>query len=243
MGLDQLSFIKNFITSKLIKICPTHYFLNKKIKKLTQERQRRKLETIRLRAEMHKTSKEMIRALDELERLETFNNSVFELMPSWMWAKEIIEVDGKYVSGSYIKANELIRKELFCSLDKSEIIGHDDIELAKKLRLMYGERNHTFGEPCGDSDQIVIDTKRKGVFLENGKVRGKELYVVVYKDIIFDTTGKPVCTIGTGINITEDHTILREIISSTSDSKTKDMLEKYIKRNKFESDQSIGVIL
>ena len=100
--------------------------------------------------------------------------AIAEAIPDMMWYKTL---DGKYVY-----ANNAIKKGLL--LDNFPE-GKDDITLAKASKEKYGEDNFTFGEVCGNSDLVIIDTLKPQRFLESGKVKGQMLYLEVFKAPLF----------------------------------------------------------
>lgn len=117
--------------------------------------------------------------------------SVGMAVPDMIWLKDL--------SGKYLYANRAIREGLLCHVNP---IGLNDIELARMAKVKYGEFNHTFGEKCANSDLITLDRKEPSRFLENGKVRGKMLYLEVFKVPLYE--GKTLIGVcGVGRDITE----------------------------------------
>lgn len=142
---------------------------------------------------------------DELEFYKGFIGAVAETVPDMMWCKDI---DGKY-----LYANKAIKEGLIFSDDP---IGKDDIELALAAKARFGSDNHTFGEICGNSDQVVIAkvndgtfTKDDGRFLESGKIKGKMVYLEVFKAPMI-VNGKLTGVVGTGRDMTEYVKAFRE---------------------------------
>ena len=74
--------------------------------------------------------------------------------------------------------------------------------LAKAAKAKYGDKNHQFGEKCANSDDIVLNTLEKQKFFESGKVKGKMLYLEVYK-APFYINGNLLGVIGTGRDMTD----------------------------------------
>ena len=117
---------------------------------------------------------------DEIDHIEfelAFNkgllNVLAETIPDMMWLKD--------TEGRYLYANSSIREKLlFCNP-----IGKTDIECAVKAKARFGNENHQFGEMCGNSDKIIIETLKPGRFMESGKVKGKVLYLEVLKAPFF----------------------------------------------------------
>jgi hypothetical protein len=119
-------------------------------------------------------------------------NVLMESLPDMVWSKCA-------ETGVYLEANPSIIEGLFCGLNP---IGKNDVELAKELKSMYGDRNHTFGEVCGNSDVEVAKTGKPQRFYEYGKIKGRMMYLEVYKAPIFDETGKLVEVCGSGRDLT-----------------------------------------
>ena len=118
-------------------------------------------------------------------------HSVAETLPDMMWCKD---VDGKYVY-----ANVAIKKGLLFDMNP---VGKTDVELAAKAKEYFGEENHTFGEKCRNSDKVVLETGRAERFLESGKVKGKMLYLEVFK-APWIVNGELRGVVGTGRVMTE----------------------------------------
>jgi len=129
----------------------------------------------------------------ELRHKESVIVALFEAVPDMVWYKDI--------EGKYIYANSAIKDGLLCTNDP---IGKTDVELAANAKMKYGAKNHEFGESCADSDRLVIAAGTPMRFLENGKVRGKNLELHVHKNVVRDIeTGEVIGTVGTGRDVTE----------------------------------------
>lgn len=106
----------------------------------------------------------------DLEMYRSIINIMTKELPDMFWLK--------LQDGTYKIANDTIKDKLLLDDDP---IGKNDIELALAAKEKYGNENHTFGEKCANSDVVVAETKKKQRFLESGKVKGKMLYLEVYK--------------------------------------------------------------
>lgn len=148
--------------------------------------------------------RELQRARLEREEYKNLVLAIGDTIPDMMWAKDI--------NGKYIYANEAVLKGLFYNTDYRNVISRNDIELAKICKSLVGSSNHTFGEICGNSDIIVLDTLTKGRFLEYGLINGKELYLEVYKAPLYDSNGVIVGTVGTGRDVTEWYLSIKEAV-------------------------------
>lgn len=148
-------------------------------------------------------------------------HSVSETVPDMMWCKNL--------DGRYVYANLAIKTGLLFDMNP---IGKTDIELAINAKRLFGDDNHTFGEVCGNSDAVVIERTQLGVFrkedgrfLESGKVKGKKVYLEVFKaPWIVDGELKGV--VGTGRDMTAYVEAYREQ-NCRSCGKMSDILKKY----------------
>lgn len=127
----------------------------------------------------------------ELLKLLTLN------LPDMLWVKDI--------NGKYIFANKAICDGLLMAKDTQEPIGKTDIFFAKRERETHKDNPdwHTFGELCFNSDKTVIDNNKPMKFEEYGNVKGKLMYLEVYKAPFYDKDGKVIGTVGAGRDITE----------------------------------------
>lgn len=134
--------------------------------------------------------KEML--IKELRKRNVIISTMIENLPDMLWFKD--------TEGKYMYANKAIRDGLlFC--DKP--IGKTDIELAENAKKMFGDRNHTFGEVCGNSDLDVLENNYLGKrYVESGLIKGELLVLEVNKSIV-TLDGEVIGVIGSGRDITE----------------------------------------
>ncbi len=141
-------------------------------------------------------SNELFDALSDMAEFPTQETSFFQLMidnvPDLIWAKNIAD--------EYVFANKTICDKLLMCGDTHEALGKNDVYFATRERE--AGHNHTFGEICVNSDQIVKETKRAGRFIEEGFVRGKYLVLDVNKAPFFNQKGQMIGTVGCGRDIT-----------------------------------------
>ena len=129
---------------------------------------------------------------EELAKRDVIIHSMIENLPDMLWFKD---TDGKY-----LYANKAIRENLLLSTNP---VGQTDVELAKQAKLVWGDREHTFGEMCGNSDEDVLANNYVGKeYVESGKVRGKILHLAVNKSIV-KVSDKVIGVVGSGRDITE----------------------------------------
>lgn len=158
----------------------------------------------------------------ELSWYKTLLHVIGETMPDMLWMKDL---DGKYMY-----ANPAIRLKLLFSTDP---IGKTDIELSSAAKAKYGNENHTFGEKCSNSDKIVIDlathngfTAEQGRFLESGKIKGKMVYLEVFKAPVY-VDGQLVGVCGAGRDMTVYVEAYRANGCSTKCPNADDIFKRY----------------
>ena len=134
----------------------------------------------------------------DIDFYKSMIETIGDTIPDMMWLKDL--------NGVYHYANTSIKEKLL--LDDNPI-GKNDIQLATAAKLKYGCENHTFGEVCGNSDIVIINYLKPQRFLESGKVKGKTIYLEVYK-APFYVDGKLMGVCGTGRDMTEYVTTYRE---------------------------------
>ncbi len=132
--------------------------------------------------------------------------AVGNTIPDLMWAKDL--------DGRYIYTNREICDTLFYGMDKSTVLGRNDVELALMCKAKVGNDKHTFGEICANSDVIVLDKRSKELFLEYGLINGVEVYLEVHKAPFYNSRGELLGTVGTGRNVTETYLRLRQAITT-----------------------------
>jgi len=136
-----------------------------------------------------------------IEDLKEHNSELLNLLtkhlPDMLWVKDL---DGKY-----IYTNQAICDGLLMAKDTQEPIGKGDVFFALRERELHKDKPdwHTFGELCFNSDQDVIDNDEAMKFEEWGNVKGKLMYLEVYKAPFYDKDGNIVGTVGAGRDITK----------------------------------------
>jgi signal transduction histidine kinase len=126
----------------------------------------------------------------ELLKLLTLN------LPDMLWIKDL--------DGIYIYANKALCDGLLMAKDINEPVGKDDVFFAKREREAHKDQPdwHTFGELCFNSDIAVIENEQAMKFEEYGNVKGKLLYLEVFKAPFYDDDGNIMGTVGAGRDIT-----------------------------------------
>lgn len=114
-----------------------------------------------------------------------------------IWAKDL---DKKFLF-----VNKAICKDLLNATDTQEPIGKTDLYFAERVRARHPENPqwHTFGEICVDSDAVTLRELRPMSFEEFGNVKGKFIFLEVYKVPLYNQEGKLIGVVGTARNVTE----------------------------------------
>ncbi|MHC1705946.1 MAG: PAS domain S-box protein [Bacteroidales bacterium] len=117
--------------------------------------------------------------------------------PDLLWIKDL--------ERKYLFANRAMCDKLLIASDVNEPIGKTDMFFAERQRALFPDRDdyHTFGEICGDSDLVVLESGKPGRFDEYGNVKGKFLFLDVYKTPLYDDAGRIIGTVGCGRDVTQ----------------------------------------
>ena len=166
--------------------------------------------------------------------------SVMDHIDDMLWAKDI--------DGRYIVANRAFRNKFCYGLEWAEMQGKNDVELAKIFKDKVGNENHTFGEVCANSDEVILMTEVAKEFLEYGKINGKMMKLVVNKSPVYNYQGTMFATCGTGRDITSWHDALEQVIrnvharSSCFSQEDIDLIFSELNKLKFEEgDHNVGI--
>jgi diguanylate cyclase (GGDEF)-like protein/PAS domain S-box-containing protein len=145
-----------------------------------------------------RASDEKSKSLYQMLRLMTDN------LPDLVWAKGM--------DGRYIFANKAAAEKLLVARDTEEPIGKTDLYFAKQQRAAHPENAnwHTFGELCMDTDNIIHAKKQAERFEEFGNVKGKFLFLDVYKAPFLDEQGTMIGTVGIGRDVTREKKLEEE---------------------------------
>ena len=121
--------------------------------------------------------------------------SVLDHLDDMVWAKDL--------DGRYIVANKSFREKFCYGITWDELQGMTDVELAKKFKKQVGEKNHTFGEMCANSDVVVQRSRLPQKFLEEGNINGKFMKLIVNKSIVVNYKNEMFAICGSGRDVTE----------------------------------------
>ena len=136
-----------------------------------------------------------------VEDLKEHNSELLKLLtqhlPDMLWVKDL--------DGNYLYVNQAICDGLLMAKDTQEPIGKGDVFFALRERELHKHIPswHTFGELCFNSDIDVIKNDKAMKFEEYGNVKGKLMYLEVYKAPFYDKDGKTIGTVGAGRDITK----------------------------------------
>lgn len=144
-------------------------------------------ERLRTYAALNRSESEY-QGLHKMLRLMTDN------VPDLIWAKDMQD--------RYLFANQAMCDKLLKCKSPDQAIGRTDIFFAR--REQDAGHNHTFGEMCVNSDDIVKREKTPGRFLEDGLVRGRYLMLDVNKAPFWGPGGEIIGTVGCGRDVTKE---------------------------------------
>lgn len=121
-----------------------------------------------------------------------------------IWAKDL--------NNRYLFANKAMCENLLNARNTDEPVGKNDMFFAQRERDSHKDNTewHTFGEICRDSDTVVLKSKKKERFDEYGNVKGKFLYLDVYKTPFYNENGKIIGTVGSGRDVTKEKKLEKE---------------------------------
>ena len=182
---------------------------------------------------------ELQRERDERIKEQNLFVSVMDHIEDMLWAKDIY--------GRYIVANKAFRNKFCYGMEWNEMQGKNDIELAKIFKDKVGNENHTFGEVCSNSDDVIIRTEEPKEFLEYGIINGKMMKLVVNKSPVYNSSGEMFATCGTGRDVTDWHDSLEEAIlkiesgCSCFGEEGTEMLLKELNKLKFEEGDHVSI--
>jgi len=173
------------------------------------------------RVEMRlRKSEERYRSLYSMFRLTADN------VPDMIWAKDL--------EGKFLFTNRAICEILLNAVDTDEPIGKNDMFFAARERNLYPDAPdwHTFGELCVNSDEIIIKSKKPKRFDEFGNVKGKFMFLDVYKAPFRNENGEIIGTVGTARIVTEEKRLEEERKETekamTELRRTKDTLTDFV---------------
>ena len=139
--------------------------------------------------------KELELERDKRSRERNLFLSVLDHLDDMVWAKDL--------EGKYIVANKSFREKFCYGISWDELQGMTDVELAIKFKKQVGEKNHTFGEMCANSDVVVQRCRLPQKFLEEGNINGKAMKLIVNKSIVVNHKNEMFAICGSGRDVTD----------------------------------------
>lgn len=151
--------------------------------------------------------------------LYTLMRIMSDTMSDMMWAKDL--------NNNYIFTNKAICDTLLNAVDTQEPIGKSDVYFAQRARELHPEDPewHTFGEVCAETDAIVLKHMKKMQFDEYGYVKGKFLYLDVYKAPLYNVQGELIGVVGSGRDVTVQKHSEEELIRAKEKAEESDRLK------------------
>ena len=139
----------------------------------------------------HHLDNKLTKIEEEADQRRIILNSIGDAIPDMIWAKD--------VDGRYMYVNTSIKEHLLLMHNP---IGMTDLDISKINKSKYGEE-YTFGQQCANSDEETLHRGHAMRFLEHGKVKGRMLYLEVFKNVMRDDGGNVIGTCGVGRDMTE----------------------------------------
>ncbi len=152
-----------------------------------------------------KNSIEIIRKSEaKYKTLYTFFRLMADNVKDMIWAKDL--------NGKYIFTNKAMCDHLLIAENVEEPVGKTDMFFANRERKKQPDNAewHTFGEICGNTDQVVIRSMKPERFNEYGNIRGELLFLDVIKAPLWDENGEMIGTVGSARDVTQERKIEEE---------------------------------
>ena len=140
----------------------------------------------------------------EYQEVKAILRLMVDNVPDMIWAKDI--------ENRFLFANKAICNNLLHADSTDEPLGRDDLFFADRERKEGFE--HTFGDICTNSDNVVKESHKSSRFLEDGLVRGNYMALDVQKVPFYSSSGELVGTVGYARNITKDINITKNLKDS-----------------------------
>lgn len=140
-------------------------------------------------------------------------------MPDLLWAKDL--------NRKYIFVNKAVCDTILQAVDINEPIGKTRDEFIQRESEKYPENPdwHNIGRFSGDSDHIVLQTGKPGVFEEFGYLKGTFCYLDIRKAPIFNDNGEMVGIVGSARDITHQKKTEIELIAAKERAEEADRLK------------------
>lgn len=153
----------------------------------------------------HKSAIDAIKKSEQrYKTLFSFFRLMSDNVADMIWAKDL--------QGRYIFVNKVMCDKLLIAKNVDEPIGKTDMFFAERERRKHPDDDqwHTFGEICGNTDKVVIKSRKAERFDEYGNIQGKFLYLDVIKAPFLDENGQMIGTVGSARDVTKERQIEAE---------------------------------
>ena len=157
-----------------------------------------------LEKEKQELSRLALKRREDFDALYKMTRRIADNAPDMIWAKDM--------DNRYLFANRALCARLLMCKSPEAVIGKNDVYFAE-LERSNGQQ-HTFGEVCVNSDDIVKVKKKAMRFVEDGLVRGQYLVLDVHKAPLLDENGTMLGTVGCGRDITREREIQKDLAES-----------------------------
>jgi PAS domain S-box-containing protein len=167
--------------------------------KMSREELLKRIET--LEEKNRQLARSLVRRNEDYDALLKMTRRVADNAPDMIWAKDM--------DNRFLFANRALCDRLLMCKSTEAVIGKNDVYFAEVERA--NGQQHTFGEVCENSDEIVKKKKRAMRFVEDGLVRGQYLVLDVHKAPLLDESGNMVGTVGCGRDITRERQFQKDL--------------------------------
>lgn len=194
----------------------------------------RRVNEIRVR-KVAQYKKELQELHTKREEEQNLFMSILDHLEDMVWAKD--------TSGRYIMANKSFREKFCYGMTWDELKGKTDSEIAAIFKKKVGDKNHTFGEVCANSDEVIKQTDKAREFLEYGNINGKLVKLIVNKSPVYNLEGTLFATCGSGRDVTWLHEKLEKAInycSGCKDSEVYSTLTRIFEDMEFKEGDHVG---
>ena len=206
-----LNNLKQYINKTNIKKllnCLNPFTISKQLEEINNQLKDYQQLRCTLSQDYAKLEKELNDERTKRKEEQRITTTVLDHLPDMLWAKNL--------DGQYILCNKAFREQFLYGLSWNEIKGKTDIELANLFKSKVGEDNHTFGELCASSDDVIKATEEAKKFLEHGLIDGRMLRLIVNKAPVYNLKGEFFATCGNGRDVTEWYDGLKQAIESSN---------------------------
>jgi CheY-like chemotaxis protein len=174
---------------------------------------KRALEEMKIYRKSKQAEEALWKSESRYKRLYFMVRLMCDNLPDLIWTKDL--------ENRFIFANKACCEKLLNAKDTDEPVGKTDIYFAARERESHPENPeyHTFGETCTESDLAVMETEKPLRFDEFGNLKGKFIYLDVYKAPFWDKKSNLIGTVGCARDITREKQIEEDRKQSEEEKK------------------------